>query len=509
MSDGRDKPSSVDAFFNQSPEFYAMLNSQAQPGPIPKAHEHASGHHPHKAHHEGEKHKKDHKPGKKHPNKTAAPLADNPQAGVKVDLNETQELNSMLNILGIQLAPDTQASVNEEDKDFISKKILLLENGELHLYCKESQGQYFGSSQSFGEKLVRAAIDKQGKFVAVLGEDSVSVLVRDEVGDKLSLHWSVNVEAPKELWFSQTGRYLSVYSKRTSKNGSKLLDLLTKTVVYEDSFEGVIQPEHFPLYKFTFQDALVFSHQFPDTINVISPQQGFKVVQTYKTEPFDYMLVTSTQDKVQLALITKHNEANAVKRSGKLVLINYPDLDKPVLEHSFQRAHELKVEWCPYSDNILIQACDFIDETGRSYYGKNTLYLYIAKTGIFKTVLTYAGPIHSFCWFPKDGRFMVQSGFMPAHTVVYSPQGDPQLQLGVHHRNTLRWSPLNRFLLVGGFENLKGEIDIWDMIEMVQVGQCISHHASLVEWAPDGRHFLTAIVEQTLRVSNEVNVVSM
>lgn len=97
---------------------------------------------------------------------------------------------------------------------------------------------------------------------------------------------------------------------------------------------------------------------------------------------------------------------------------------------------------------------------------------------------------------------------MPAHTVIYTGKGEPVLQLGVHHRNTLRFSPLNRFLLVGGFENLKGEIDIWDTVEMKQVGTCTSHHASLVEWAPDGRHFFTAIVEQTLRVSNEVNVVS-
>lgn len=129
-------------------------------------------------------------------------------------------------------------------------------------------------------------------------------------------------------------------------------------------------------------------------------------------------------------------------------------------------------------------------------------------TGEFKPILAYAGPIHSFIWFPAGGKFIVQSGFMPAHTVIYSEDGDPMLQLGVHHRNTLRFSPLNRFLLVGGFENLKGEIDVWDMIDMKQVGTCVSHHASRVEWAPDGRHFFTAIVEQTLRVSNEVNVCS-
>jgi translation initiation factor 2A len=100
----------------------------------------------------------------------------------------------------------------------------------------------------------------------------------------------------------------------------------------------------------------------------------------------------------------------------------------------------------------------------------------------------------------------VQSGFMPTHTVIYSLAGVPEYQLGIHHRNTLKWSPMNRFLLVAGFENLKGEIDVWDIAEMKEIGKCISPHASFVEWAPDGRHFFTAIIEQTLRVSNEVSV---
>lgn len=157
-------------------------------------------------------------------------------------------------------------------------------------------------------------------------------------------------------------------------------------------------------------------------------------------------------------------------------------------------------------EGILVQTNDFIDETGRSYYGQNYLYLYLNSTREFRQVITYAGPIHTFSWFPRGGRFIVQSGFMPAHTVIYNNQGEPEIQLGIHHRNTLKWAPLQRFLLVGGFENLKGEIDIWDMVDMKQVGTCTSTQASFAEWAPDGRFFLTAIVEQTLRVSNEVNV---
>ena len=260
-------------------------------------------------------------------------------------------------------------------------------------------------------------------------------------------------------------------------------------------------------------DEIALFHSKPDEISILSPAALFNCIQIYKIEPCDYIKVSTRNGSSNVAYITKHNDSNEQKRAGRLIVCQYPHLNLPIQDQSFERAHEINIEWSQSSmicvisdDNMLVQTCDFIDETGRSYYGKSELYLYDMKGRQVVNVLTYAGPIHSYSWFPKGGKFIVQSGFMPGHTVVYGSDGNPILQMGVHHRNTLRWSPLNRFLLIGGFENLKGEMDIWDMMEMKQVGSCTSHHASLVEWAPDGRHFLTAIVEQTLRVSNEVNV---
>lgn len=54
---------------------------------------------------------------------------------------------------------------------------------------------------------------------------------------------------------------------------------------------------------------------------------------------------------------------------------------------------------------------------------------------------------------------------MPAHSVLFDKSCKPFFEFGKHHRNKIIWSPLKRFVALGGFGNLSGEIEIWDVIE--------------------------------------------
>jgi uncharacterized protein with WD repeat len=60
--------------------------------------------------------------------------------------------------------------------------------------------------------------------------------------------------------------------------------------------------------------------------------------------------------------------------------------------------------------------------------------------------------------------FAIVSGFMPSGAVLFSKDGKPKFEFGKDHKNTLHWSPLKRFLLICGFGNLDGAIEIWDTI---------------------------------------------
>ena len=53
---------------------------------------------------------------------------------------------------------------------------------------------------------------------------------------------------------------------------------------------------------------------------------------------------------------------------------------------------------------------------------------------------------------------------------------------------------------------MSGEIEIWDCLEKKKVGECKSASASFASIAPDGRKFITAILNPRLRVDNHFKV---
>lgn len=98
------------------------------------------------------------KPGLKLPQKPQAP---------HIDFDQTEELNSMLNILGLQIGSGQNEDQPDDDSNFISKEIMLLEGGVLKVFYKELEGSYFSNIQTYGERLTKAVVDPLGKHIAV------------------------------------------------------------------------------------------------------------------------------------------------------------------------------------------------------------------------------------------------------------------------------------------------------------------------------------------------------
>jgi len=170
------------------------------------------------------------------------------------------------------------------------------------------------------------------------------------------------------------------------------------------------------------------------------------------------------------------------------------------------KAHEIAAIFSPTGQNVLFWAQTTHDETGKSYYGEHSLFYFnIAKKDL-KRVPTYKGPIHDVCWNPNGEEFIVISGFMPAASVLFDNQCTPKFEFGKHHRNTVKWSPLSRFICLAGFGNLSGEMEIWDVTTFKQIGSCKSNSAVYCGWSPDGRRLLTAVLNPRLRVDNNYKV---
>lgn len=117
------------------------------------------------------------------------------------------------------------------------------------------------------------------------------------------------------------------------------------------------------------------------------------------------------------------------------------------------------------------------------------------------------GPIHDVTWSPSSKEFGVVYGYMPAKTTIFNTRAVATHSFALGPRNTILFSPNGRFVLVAGFGNLAGQVDIYDLEKDHQkVCTIEASNASVCEWSPDSKYILTATTSPRLRVDNGVRI---
>ena len=96
---------------------------------------------------------------------------------------------------------------------------------------------------------------------------------------------------------------------------------------------------------------------------------------------------------------------------------------------------------------------------------------------------------------------------MPAKTTIFNTKANAIHNFALAPRNTILFSPHGRFVLVAGFGNLAGQMDIYDMEkDYNKISTIEASNASVCQWSPDGKHILTATTSPRLRVDNRVRI---
>ncbi|KAI5817546.1 eukaryotic translation initiation factor eIF2A-domain-containing protein [Pyronema omphalodes] len=183
-----------------------------------------------------------------------------------------------------------------------------------------------------------------------------------------------------------------------------------------------------------------------------------------------------------------------------------PNWTMVLSQKSFYKADKVQLKWNDLGTALLVFAQTDADKTGKSYYGETNLYLMtVAGNYDCRVQLDKEGPIHDVAWSPDSKEFGVVYGFMPAKTRIFDARANVVHQLPAGPRNTILFSPHARFVLVAGFGNLQGQIDVYDRLAgMRKITTIESSNPSICEWSPDGRHILTATTSPRLRVDNGV-----
>jgi len=95
---------------------------------------------------------------------------------------------------------------------------------------------------------------------------------------------------------------------------------------------------------------------------------------------------------------------------------------------------------------------------------------------------------------------------MPARVMLLDQRVRTLHDFGTSFSNYISFNPQSRLLLLGGFGNLAGKIDIYDRRSLTKISTIDASNASHCEWSADGKFILTATLSPRLRVDNGIKI---
>merc|ERR1712241_1526039 len=188
-------------------------------------------------------------------------------------------------------------------------------------------------------------------------------------------------------------------------------------------------------------------------------------------------------------------------------LYAYPNFSdqQVVANKSFFQADKMEVKWNSNGNFALLLTQADVDKTGSSYYGKQQLHFLSTKGDSAMVGLAKEGPIYSVEWSPACAEFCVVYGYMPAKATLYNNKTDPIFDFGTGPRSLGLFNPQGNILMIGGFGNLRGKIQMWDVSNPKNCQSLAEFDApdtTDVKWSPDGQHLMTCSCAPRLRVGN-------
>lgn len=62
---------------------------------------------------------------------------------------------------------------------------------------------------------------------------------------------------------------------------------------------------------------------------------------------------------------------------------------------------------------------------------------------------------------------------MPAKATIFNLKCEPVFEVGTGPRNAIYYNPHGNILLLGGFGNLRGHVELWDTTSKKQIGEFV------------------------------------
>ena len=143
---------------------------------------------------------------------------------------------------------------------------------------------------------------------------------------------------------------------------------------------------------------------------------------------------------------------------------------------------------------------------------KKVQYIQVNNQGVsnsgfyFTSYIVIIDWLNVFCfvvtWSPTAPQFVVVYGFMPAKATLFNRKCESLFDFGTGPRNMSLYNPQGNLVLLGGFGNLRGNMEIWDIKGKKRAAQFEAADATNVGWSADGQHLVTSTCAPRLRQGN-------
>merc|ERR1719431_1168059 len=240
-------------------------------------------------------------------------------------------------------------------------------------------------------------------------------------------------------------------------------------------------------------------------------------VQFYEESSFD-----AIKHKLHLAKVSNYALAPCSSQTTHVValvpgakgapsftkLFQYPNFDENQIlaNKSFFQADSVDFKWNSVGSTVLLLTQAEVDKTGGSYCGKQQFHFMSVRGGTGMVGLAKEGPIYSVEWSPDGALFAAVYGFMPAKATMFNTKAEPVFDFGTGPRNSAVFNPASNLLMIGGFGNLRGHIQMWEVASKTLNSEFDAPDSTDVKWCPDGQRFLTSTCAPRLRQGNGYKV---
>ncbi|KAI9678409.1 MAG: hypothetical protein M1829_002007 [Trizodia sp. TS-e1964] len=216
----------------------------------------------------------------------------------------------------------------------------------------------------------------------------------------------------------------------------------------------------------------------------------------------DFALSPGKQNSIAVFIPERKGQPASVK------IYHVPHFETVVSQKTFFKCDKIQLKWNNHGTELIVLTQTEVDKTNKNYFGETNLFLLSINGGLNSRIhLDKEGPIQDVTWSPNSKEFGVVYGYMPMETIIFNARGVATHTFQLAPRNTIRFSPTGRFVIVAGFGNLAGQMDIYDLEKDFQkVCTIEGSNASVCQWSPDGMYILTATVSPRLRVDNGVRI---